>query len=147
MSDMSESITEADCVLCCDLDPVAKAAMRADLIKIPLREPVCDPCVEAFSANLFASFPKTEEERRPSPIPPLPPPWRADKVPGGYVGVVAKLKGGPRSKPGWVLGHVGAPDRRPLVSYQSRIKATLQRRVHFSNSCHWPTISAQFHRC
>jgi hypothetical protein len=37
--------------------------LRADLLVIPLPEPVCDQCVEAFTANLFASFPKTEEER------------------------------------------------------------------------------------
>jgi hypothetical protein len=35
--------------------------MRADLIVIPLREPVCDQCVEAFTANLFARLP---EDRR-----------------------------------------------------------------------------------
>jgi hypothetical protein len=40
------------------------ALQRARLAgKIPLREPVCDQCMEAFSANLLASFPKTEEER------------------------------------------------------------------------------------
>jgi hypothetical protein len=37
--------------------------MRAQLIVIHLREPVCDGCVEAFTANLFAGFPKTEEEK------------------------------------------------------------------------------------
>jgi hypothetical protein len=37
--------------------------MRAQLIVIPLRDSVCDGCVEAFTANLFASFPKTEEEK------------------------------------------------------------------------------------
>jgi hypothetical protein len=58
-----ETVAEADCVLCRDLDPAQRAAMRADLIVIPLREPVCDQCLEAFAANLFAGFPKTEEER------------------------------------------------------------------------------------
>jgi hypothetical protein len=61
MSD--ETIAEADCVLCSDLDPTQRAAMRAKLIVIPLRDPVCDQCVEAFTANLFANFPKTEEEK------------------------------------------------------------------------------------
>jgi hypothetical protein len=56
---------EADCVLCRDLDPAQRSAMRADLIVIPLREieHICDGCMEAFTANLFASFPKTEEEK------------------------------------------------------------------------------------
>jgi hypothetical protein len=63
MPDETEHVTEADCVLCRDLDPAQRAAMRADLIVIPLREPVCDGCVEAFTANLFAGFPKTEEEK------------------------------------------------------------------------------------
>jgi hypothetical protein len=61
MSD--DTIAEADCALCRDLDPVQRLAMRTDLILIPLHEPVCDQCVEAFTANLFASFPKTEEEK------------------------------------------------------------------------------------
>jgi hypothetical protein len=59
------TITEAKCVLCYDLDPAQRAAMRADLIVIPLRDidRICEQCLEAFTANLFASFPKTEEER------------------------------------------------------------------------------------
>ena len=61
MSD--DPITEAECVLCRHLDPTQRLAMRADLIVIPLREPVCDQCIEAFTANLFAGFPKTEEEK------------------------------------------------------------------------------------
>jgi hypothetical protein len=61
MSD--DSVAEADCILCRDLNPIQRLALRADLIVIPLREPVCDGCVEAFTANLFAGFPKTEEER------------------------------------------------------------------------------------
>jgi hypothetical protein len=63
MPDETEHVTEADCTLCRDLDPPKRSAMRADLIVIPLREPVCDGCMEAFTANLFASFPKTEEEK------------------------------------------------------------------------------------
>jgi hypothetical protein len=61
MSD--DSIAEADCALCRHLDPAQRSAMRAQLIVIPLRDPVCDGCVEAFTANLFANFPKTEEEK------------------------------------------------------------------------------------
>jgi hypothetical protein len=61
MSD--DTIAEADCVLCRHLNPDQRAAMRAQLIVIPLRDPVCDQCVEAFAANLFANFPKTEEEK------------------------------------------------------------------------------------
>ena len=59
-----ETISEADCVLWRDLDPAQRSAMRADLLEIPLRdiEHICEHCVEAFTANLFASFPKTEEE-------------------------------------------------------------------------------------
>jgi hypothetical protein len=63
MSNETEFVTEADCVPCRDLDPAQRTAMRADLIVIPLREPLCDQCVEAFAANLFANFPKTEEEK------------------------------------------------------------------------------------
>jgi hypothetical protein len=57
MSD--DTLAEADCALCRDLDPNQRLAMRADLLVIPLRDPVCDGCVEAFTANLFASFRKT----------------------------------------------------------------------------------------
>jgi hypothetical protein len=61
---MSDNTTpEADCALCGHLDPAQLAAMRAQLIVIPLRDPVCDGCVEAFTANLFANFPKTKEEK------------------------------------------------------------------------------------
>jgi hypothetical protein len=63
MPDETEHVTEADCALCRHLNPAQRATMRADLIVIPLREPVCDACVEAFTANLFAGFPKTEEEK------------------------------------------------------------------------------------
>jgi hypothetical protein len=63
MSTETGVVSEANCVLCRHLDPIQRAAMRAELLEIPLREPVCDQCMEAFSANLFASFPKTEEER------------------------------------------------------------------------------------
>jgi hypothetical protein len=61
MSD--ESVPEADCALCGHLDPVQRLALRADLLVIPLRDPVCDRCVEAFTANLFSNFPRTEEEK------------------------------------------------------------------------------------
>ena len=40
MSD--DSIAEADCALCRHLDPAQRSAMRAQLIVIPLRDPVCD---------------------------------------------------------------------------------------------------------
>jgi hypothetical protein len=63
MPDETEHVTEADCTLCRDLDPAQRSAMRAQLIEISLREPVCDGCMEAFTANLFADFPKTEEEK------------------------------------------------------------------------------------
>jgi hypothetical protein len=61
MSD--DTIAEANCALCGHLNPAQRLAMRADLLVIPLRDPVCDGCVEAFTANLFANFPKTEEEK------------------------------------------------------------------------------------
>jgi hypothetical protein len=63
MSEEAERVTDANCVLCRDHNPNQRIAMRAGLIEIPLREPVCDECMEAFSANLLASFPKTEEEK------------------------------------------------------------------------------------
>ncbi len=65
MSNEPEFVPEADCVLCRDLDPVKRMALRADLLVIPLGDIdyICEPCTEAFTANLFASFPKTEEER------------------------------------------------------------------------------------
>jgi hypothetical protein len=40
MSD--DSIAEADCALCRHLNPAQRSAMRAQLIVIPLRDPVCD---------------------------------------------------------------------------------------------------------
>jgi hypothetical protein len=43
MSD--DSIAEADCALCRHLNPAQRSAMRAQLIVIPLRDPVCDGCV------------------------------------------------------------------------------------------------------
>jgi hypothetical protein len=60
-----DTTAEADCALCRDLDPAQRSAMRADLIVIPLRdiEHICDGCMEAFTANLFAGFPKTEDEK------------------------------------------------------------------------------------
>jgi hypothetical protein len=61
MSD--ETIAEPNCALCRDLNPTQRGTMRTKLIVIPLRDPVCDGCVEAFTANLFANFPKTEEEK------------------------------------------------------------------------------------
>jgi hypothetical protein len=63
MSD--ETIAEADCTLCRDLDPVQRFTMRADLLELPLRaiDRICELCLGAFTANLFAGFPKTEEER------------------------------------------------------------------------------------
>jgi hypothetical protein len=61
MSD--DPIPEPNCTLCRDLNPTQRSAMRAQLIVIPLRDPVCDGCVEPFTANLFAGFPKTEKEK------------------------------------------------------------------------------------
>jgi hypothetical protein len=63
MPDETEHVTEPNCTLCRDLNPAQRSAMRAQLIVIPLRDPVCDGCVEAFTTNLFAGFPKTEEEK------------------------------------------------------------------------------------
>jgi hypothetical protein len=65
MSNEPEPVTETDCVLCRDLDPVQRAAMRADLLEIQLSaiDNICEPCLGAFWTNLQASFPKTEEER------------------------------------------------------------------------------------
>jgi hypothetical protein len=59
------TVPEADCVLCRDLGPTQRAAMRADLLEIPLRDidNICEPCLGAFWTNLQASFPKTEEEK------------------------------------------------------------------------------------
>jgi hypothetical protein len=59
----NETGGEADCVLCRDLDASQRVAMRVKLIAVPLREHVCDQCMDAFTANLIESFPKTEEER------------------------------------------------------------------------------------
>ena len=63
MPDETEHVTGPDCTVCRDLDPAQRSAMRADLIVIPLREPVCDGCMEALTANLFAGFPKTRRRR------------------------------------------------------------------------------------
>jgi hypothetical protein len=42
MPDETEHVTEGDCVLCRDLNPAQRSAMRTDLIEVPLRESVCD---------------------------------------------------------------------------------------------------------
>ena len=60
---VDEMVSEANCVQCRGLDPAQRLALRVDLIVIPLREPVCDQCMEAFTAKLFANLPKTEEEK------------------------------------------------------------------------------------
>jgi hypothetical protein len=52
MSNETELVSEADCVLCRDLDPDQRLLMRADLLEIPLREPVCDQCLRAWAVNL-----------------------------------------------------------------------------------------------
>jgi hypothetical protein len=57
MSNEPEAVSEADCALCRNLEPRERAAMRAKLIEVPLREHVCDQCMDAFTVNLFASFP------------------------------------------------------------------------------------------
>jgi hypothetical protein len=63
MPEETEHVAEADCVICRDLDPAQRSTMRADLLLIPLREPVCDSCTLAFWTNLQANAPKTEEEK------------------------------------------------------------------------------------
>jgi hypothetical protein len=65
MSNEAEFVTEADCVLCRRLASAQRAAMRADLLEIPLSaiDNICEQCLGAFWANLQASFPKTEEEK------------------------------------------------------------------------------------
>jgi hypothetical protein len=42
MSNETEVVSEADCVLCRHLDPGERTAMRADLLEIPLGEPICE---------------------------------------------------------------------------------------------------------
>jgi hypothetical protein len=65
MSDETAPVSEADCVLCRDLDPEQRRVMRADLLEIQLRDVdhICEQCLGAFWTNLQASFPKTEEGR------------------------------------------------------------------------------------
>ncbi len=63
MSDGIEHVTEADCVLCRDLNPDQRIAMRAGLLHIPLFEPVCPECTLAFWENVIVNNPQTEEER------------------------------------------------------------------------------------
>lgn len=38
--------------MCRDLDPGERLAMRADLLEIPLREPICEQCLRAWSVNV-----------------------------------------------------------------------------------------------
>jgi hypothetical protein len=49
MTDETELVTEADCVLCRDLDPVQRVAMRTDLLEIPLPaiDNICEGCCSA----------------------------------------------------------------------------------------------------
>jgi hypothetical protein len=65
MSDETEAVSEADCVLCRRLDPAERTATRADLLEIPLRaiDNICEQCLGTFWINLQSSFPRTEEER------------------------------------------------------------------------------------
>ena len=65
MSEETAHVTEADCILCRDLNPDKRRAMRTDLLELQLRDidSICEGCLGAFWTNLQASFPKTEEER------------------------------------------------------------------------------------
>jgi hypothetical protein len=56
--------SENECLVCAGLSPVARAAMRAELLEIPIEhDRVCEGYFEAFWENLQANFPKTLEER------------------------------------------------------------------------------------
>jgi hypothetical protein len=52
MSDETEVVSEVDCVLCRDLDPDERVAMRADLLEIPLGAPICEQCLRAWVLNI-----------------------------------------------------------------------------------------------
>jgi hypothetical protein len=57
-------VSEEECVVCAGLSPIARAAMRAELLEIPSApRTICEGCGEAFWENLQATFPKTLEER------------------------------------------------------------------------------------
>lgn len=64
MSDKAESefVSEAECSVCGDLNPDERISIRND-IKLPLRQPICEQCAEAFWTNIIASLPKTEKDR------------------------------------------------------------------------------------
>jgi hypothetical protein len=62
---------EANCALCRDLDPAERAAMRANLIVIPLHEidHICEPCMEAFTANPVGRGRCRMLEMKETPVP------------------------------------------------------------------------------
>jgi hypothetical protein len=51
MSKETELVSEANCVLCRDLEPDERITMRADLLEVPLCEPVCEKCLRAWAGD------------------------------------------------------------------------------------------------
>jgi hypothetical protein len=52
MADETGAVSEADCMVCRDLDPGKRPAMRSDLLEIPPRGAVCDQCLQAWAVNV-----------------------------------------------------------------------------------------------
>jgi hypothetical protein len=49
---MTDFVSEEQCTLCAGIWPSERAAFRANLETIPLREPVCNACMMAFWRNI-----------------------------------------------------------------------------------------------
>ncbi len=58
MSD--ESVSEDQCALCSRVRPGERAAFRANLDRIPLKEAICDACLMAWARNV--GFPVPDDD-------------------------------------------------------------------------------------
>lgn len=58
---MTDFVGEDQCALCSGIWASEREAFRANLDKIPLREPVCNGCLMAFWRNI--GFPVSDNEK------------------------------------------------------------------------------------
>jgi hypothetical protein len=47
-----EMVSEAECNVCGALTAEERAALRTDLLVIPIREPICEHCLMAWARNV-----------------------------------------------------------------------------------------------
>ena len=57
---MTDHVSEDQCALCARMWASERPAFRAQLNKIPLKDPVCDACVVAFFRNI--GFPISDDD-------------------------------------------------------------------------------------